>query len=319
MSDFQSGTTGAVHHVTKKDRRRQQLQTKIQRLEQQFESDKDYHYRDALIQLQYKLSSLHSGDNPQYLQEVRDFEEKRDAELMRLRLAEEYEVQFINKQFKEDYDKAAQETEEIVQMVKRKLQDRIVKKICQLKEDKALIDIATSSSSTGHVGTRYHHPLSIAGNNGGIMRSESGYNSGFDSSSSFFFSSERRSRGHKRHEEGSGLVIQSNADDSYDSGTGTGTGHGSSGSRKRQKPSHGKSSSPVSDDASSKLILTDNAKLNVFLYGEEVLKRKEKASMRYSSKGYEGCPPLKPDEVNEDLLFLRNATGAIQSYKRGSR
>ncbi|QPG75370.1 hypothetical protein FOA43_002723 [Brettanomyces nanus] len=307
-----------AHHMTKKDRRRLQIQGKIQRLEQQFEADKDYHYRDALIQLQYKLSSLHSGDNPQYIQKVRDFEEQRDADLLRLRLAEEYQVQSINKQFKEDYDKASKETEDIVQTVKRKLEDRIVSKICQLKEDKALIDIATSSSSTGHVGTRYHHPINIGGNGSTAVRSESGYNSGFDSSSSFFFSSDRRVRRQKRHEDGISFLLQSNADDSYDSGTGTGTatGYGSSGGRKRQRTTHGKSKSPASDDGSHKPILTNNAKLNVFLYGEEVLKRKEKASMRYSSKGYEGCPSLKPQEVNEDLTFLRSATGVIQSHKR---
>lgn len=299
--------------MAKRDRRRQQIQSKIQRLDQQFELDKDYHYRDALVQLQYKLSSLHSGDDPQYLEKVRDFEESRDDQLLRLRLAEEYQVQFINKQFKEDYDRASKDTEKIVQMVKSKLQDQIVSKIRQLKEDKALIDIATSSSSTGHVGTRYHHPLNIGGTGSGIARSESGYNSGFDSSSSFFLSSDRRSRRRRRYDGGSGLLLQNSGEDSYDSGTGTGTGYGSSGGRTRERI-HGKTSS--SSDKTEKPILTDSKELNLFLYGEEVLKRKEKASMRYSSKGYEGCPPLKPDDVNEDLQLLRSATGAIQSHRR---
>lgn len=293
MSDYR------YNHLNKKTRRRQQIQGKIYRLEQQFEADKDYHYRDALIQLQYKLSSLHSGDNPIYLQQVRDFEEARDADLIKLRLAEEYQVQFINRQFKEDYDKAAKETEEIAQMVKKKLEDRIYRQIRQLKEDKALIDIATSSSSTGHVGTRYHHPVSLGAATKGA---ESGYNSGFDSSSSFFFSSERRSRRtHKRHNDGG------SGEDSYDSGTATG-GYGS-GRSKRQKRNAAKQSSPSSDEGSSKPILTESPQLNEFLYGEDLLKRKEKASTRYSGKGYQGCPGLKPEEVNDDLLYLRNVLG----------
>ena len=297
--------------MSKKDKKKIQIKSKIDRLEQQFKTDKDYHYRDALIQLQYKLSSLHSSSDPQYLQNVRDFEEQRDAELLRLRLAEEYQVQFINKQFKEDYDKISEDTKRIVQMVKQKLQNRVISRIRQLKEDKALIDIATSSSSTGHVGTRYHHPMNIGSAVGGTSRAESGYNSGFDSSSSFFLSSERRSRRHKRYDETG--FMDSNAEDSYDS-TGATTGYGSAGGRKRHKAKNTSSS----NEKQEKPILTDNPKLNIFLYGEDLLKRKEKASMRYSSKGYEGCPPLKPEEeVNEDLDLLRNATGAIQLHKRG--
>ncbi len=296
--------------MSKKDRKRVQIKSKIDRLDQQFKTDKDYHYRDALVQLQFKLSSLHSSNDPQYLQKVRDFEEQRDAELMRLRLAEEYQVQFINKQFKEDYDTIAKDTKKIVQMVKEKLQNRVISRIRQLKEDKALIDIATSSSSTGHVGTRYHHPMNIGSAVGGASRVESGYNSGFDSSSSFFLSSERRSRRHKRYDEAG--LMDSNAEDSYES-TGATTGYGSTGGRKRHKSK----SMSSNNEKQEKPILTDNSRLNIFLYGEDLLKRKEKASMRYSSKGYEGCPPLKPDEVNEDLNLLRNATGAIQLHKRG--
>lgn len=296
--------------MSKKDKKKIQIKSKIDRLEQQFKTDKDYYYRDALIQLQYKLSSLHSSSDPQYLQNVRDFEEQRDAELLRLRLAEEYQVQFINKQFKEDYDRISEDTKKIVQMVKQKLQNRVISRIRQLKEDKALIDIATSSSSTGHVGTRYHHPMNIGSAVGGTSRAESGYNSGFDSSSSFFLSSERRSRRHKRYDETG--FMDSNAEDSYDSAGAT-TGYGSAGGRKRHKAK----STSSSNEKQEKPILTDNPKLNIFLYGEDLLKRKEKASMRYSSKGYEGCPPLKPEEVNEDLDLLRSATGAIQLHKRG--
>ncbi|KAH3670541.1 hypothetical protein OGAPHI_001056 [Ogataea philodendri] len=303
------------YQLSKKDKRRQQIQSKLVKVEDQFQQEKDYFYRDSLIQLQYKLSSLHSGDNPQYLQRIRDFQEQRDAELVRLKLAEEYQVQFINKQFKEDYDRAVDEREKVIQMVKDKLHERILKKIKQLKEDKALIDVATTSSS--HTASRYT-------SNGSAK--ENGYNSGFESSTSFFFPGERRSRRthSKRYE--SGPLHLSNAEDSYDSGTGTGTGNGyaSSSGRKRFKLTRhlgsgqtmgtrsGDASSAGEETGSSVKVVTDNPELNEFLYGEEFIKRQEKANTRHSTKSYQGCPGLKPEEVNEDLNFLRGAVGAIQ-------
>ncbi|KAG7695858.1 hypothetical protein KL951_003383 [Ogataea haglerorum] len=304
------------YQISKKDKRRQQIQFKLGKVEDQFQQDKDYFYRDSLIQLQYKLSSLHAGDNPQYMQRIRDFEEVRDAELVRLKLAEEYQVQLINKQFKEDYDSAVQERERVVQLLKEKLHERILKKIKQLKEDKALIDIATTSSS--HTASRYT-------TNGSAHR-ENGYNSGFESSTSFFFPGERRSRRtHNKRYDGS--LNLSNAEDSYDSGTGTGTatGYASSSSRKRQKPSrhlgghvvrNGDVSSAGEESSNSLKVLTDNPELNEFLYGEEFIKRQEKANTRHSTRSYQGCPGLKPEEVNEDLNLLRGAIGAIQSVKK---
>ncbi|GME78720.1 unnamed protein product [Ambrosiozyma monospora] len=196
MSEYQNNEPAAPT-MSKKDKRRQQIQTKLTKMEHQFQNDKDYYYRESLVQLQYKLSSLHSGDNPNYVIKIRDFEELRDAELLRLRLDEEYQVNFINKEFKKDYEDAIEENEKIIEMVKTKLRDRILKKIKQLKEDKALIDIATSSTSSNHSSSRYHiqrgnrhsdNSLTINNND------SNGYNSGFESSSSFFFPGERRSR-----------------------------------------------------------------------------------------------------------------------------
>ncbi|ODV82996.1 hypothetical protein CANARDRAFT_30338 [[Candida] arabinofermentans NRRL YB-2248] len=353
--------------LSKKDKRRQQIQTKLNKIEDQFHNDKDYYYRDSLIQLQYKLSSLHSGDNPQFLQKIKDFEEQRDCELVRLKLSEEYQVQFVNKEFKLDYDKAVEERLKIIELVKLKLHERIVRKIKQLKEDKALLDIATSSSSTTHTNSRYNN-----NNNGGTSSNNSkdiGYNSGFESSSSFFFPGERRSRrNHTKRYDGNSLHV-SNPEDSYDSagtgtgngtGNGTGTGYGSgTTSRKRQKVNRNLTSnsrnsgynsggggggdnnsaggnstfgshihhgamtggdvSSAGEDSTSSKVVTDNPQLNEFLYGEEFLKRQEKVNTRHTStKTSQGCSGLKPEEITEDLNFLRNAIGAIQGIKKGN-
>lgn len=280
-------------------------------MDQQFVADKDVHYRDSLIQLQYKLSSLHSGENAENMQKVRDLEEWRDAELLRLRLAEEYQVQFINDSFKHEYEQTVENTKLIVEMVKTKLHEGLINKIKQLKEDKALIDIVTSSKSVGvHASSRSRSSLNHNAN-GGYSTDRTGANanangagnngntSGFDTNSSFFFSGERRSR-RKRHHESSVLHdsnLTNSNDDSYDSST-------AAGSSSRKKNRGNENASSATEDSNK--ILTENPVLNEFLYGSKGVARKDKVNMKHPSKGTQHCPPLKAEEINEDLTFLRN-------------
>lgn len=305
-------------HLTKRARRRMQMQTKFAKLNQQFVADKDVHYRDSLIQLQYKLSTLQSGENPEHLEKIRDLEEWRDCELIRLRLAEEYQVEFLNKSFKQEYDETVANTTEIVNMVKNKLQESLINKIKQLKEDKALIDIVTSSKSTG-VGPSsrsrnniisdngFDSPVTSLFNTNGDFTDGDGTNngntSGFDTNNSnFFFAGERRSR--RKRNQDSGVLHESNVsnsnEDSYDSGTAA-----TSSSRKRTKTS---SNNGSSSNESAPKILTENSVLNEFLYGSNFASRKEKMSSKHTNKSTPQCPPLKPEEINEDLLMLRNFT-----------
>ncbi|TID22499.1 hypothetical protein CANINC_003274 [Pichia inconspicua] len=302
-------------HLTKRARRRIQMQTKFSKLNQQFVADKDVHYRDALIQLQYKLSTLQSGENPEHLERIRDLEEWRDCELIRLRLAEEYQVEFLNKSFKQEYDETVANTTEIVDMVKKKLQESLINKIKQLKEDKALIDIVTSSKSTG-VGPSSRSRNNLISDNGfdssvnslfnnGEFTDGDGTNngntSGFDTNNSnFFFAGERRSRRKRNHD--NGLLHESNVsnsnDDSYDSGTAA-----TNSSRKRAKTG---GNNGFSSNESAPKIVTESSVLNEFLYGSNFASRKEKLNSKYTSKSTPQCPSLKPEEINEDLMLLRS-------------
>ena len=298
-------------HLTKKTRRRLQIQSKFMKMDQRFIADKDVHYRDSLIHLQYKLSSLHTGDNAESLEKIRDLEEWRDLELVRLRLAEEYQVNFINESFRHEYEEVFENTKSVVEMVKTKLQEGLINKIKQLKEDKALIDIVTSSKAVGvHTSSRSRSNFNdtIIGNGSSVNgnANNSGYNtdnnngntSGFETNSSFFFSGERRSR-RKRNNDGAlhESVATNSNDDSYDSGTATGGN-----SRKRNKNSGNVSSA----NEDSNKILTENPVLNEFLYGTKGASKKDKISMKHPNKGVQHCSPLKPEELNEDLTLLRN-------------
>lgn len=307
--------SNAQQHITKRTRRRIQIQSKLAKLDQRFIADKDVHYRDSLIHLQYKLSSLHSGENAETLEKTRDLEEWRDAELVRLRLAEEYQVNFINKSFQQEYDEIVENTKSVVELVKNKLQESLINKIKQLKEDKALIDIVTSSKSVNlHTSSRsrsnFNDSIITNSNNNGY--NTDGNTSGFDTNSSFFFSGERRSR---RKRNNDGLSNDPNAtnsnDDSYDSSNATATNSRkralTNGSSHYNSNNNGNVSSANED---STKIMTENPVLNEFLYGSKGSIRKEKMSIKHQNKGVQHCPPLKADEINEDLTFLRN-------YKKG--
>ncbi|OUM54608.1 hypothetical protein BVG19_g4019 [[Candida] boidinii] len=255
--------TGAVATapVSKKDKRKQQIATKLNKLEEQFQNEKDFYYRESLVKLQYKLSTLHSGENQNFLQKCKDFEELRDSELVRLRLSEEYLVKFVTDEFKKDYENAVNEREELINLVKLKLNEKLFKKIRQLKQDKVLMDMATVNQSGHHhtsgstlrynltnshssqYNSQYNDPYNSAGGNGsgaGEPNNNGGNNSNVESSSSLLFPGERRSRrthANRRYDSHSLNIANSanaysnnNADDSYDSATGgTGTGYGSAG------------------------------------------------------------------------------------------
>ncbi|GMF22353.1 unnamed protein product [[Candida] boidinii] len=178
--------TGAVATapVSKKDKRKQQIATKLNKLEEQFQNEKDFYYRESLVKLQYKLSTLHSGENQNFLQKCKDFEELRDSELVRLRLSEEYLVKFVTDEFKKDYENAVNEREELINLVKLKLNEKLFKKIRQLKQDKVLMDMATVNQSGHHhtsgstlrynltnshssqYNSQYNDPYNSAGGNG---------------------------------------------------------------------------------------------------------------------------------------------------------
>ncbi|OWB58567.1 hypothetical protein B5S28_g4615 [[Candida] boidinii] len=250
--------------VSKKDKRKQQIATKLNKLEEQFQNEKDFYYRESLVKLQYKLSTLHSGENQIFLQKCKDFEELRDSELVRLRLAEEYLVKFVTDEFKKEYETAVNEREELINLVKLKLNEKLFKKIKQLKQDKVLMDMATVNQSGHHhtsgstlrynltnshssqYNSQYNDPYNSAGGNGGNgsgageSNNNGGNNSNVESSSSLLFPGERRSRrthANRRYDSHSLNIANSsnaysnnNADDSYDSATGgTGTGYGSAG------------------------------------------------------------------------------------------
>ncbi|ODV87023.1 hypothetical protein CANARDRAFT_27359, partial [[Candida] arabinofermentans NRRL YB-2248] len=106
----------------------------------------------------------------------------------------------------------------------------------------------------------------------------------------------------------------------YNSGGGGGGGSSANfGSHIHHGAMSGGDVSSAGEDSTSSKVVTENPQLNEFLYGEEFLKRQEKVNTRHTStKTSQGCSGFKPEEITEDLNFLKNAIGAIQGIEKGN-
>lgn len=135
-----------MKEISRKDKRRYNLENKVNKIQSSFLKDKDIYYKDRLTSLQTDLTSLHQGSNLLYQRKLRDLQEDRDFELVKLRLYEEYRVSRSSIEFQEDIDKAKESHEKLVKLCKEKLYSKIETQIKKLKEEKMLMDVANIHS-----------------------------------------------------------------------------------------------------------------------------------------------------------------------------
>lgn len=141
------GTSGAPTTAAgKRDKRKQNFINRLSQVEETFESERDLQYREMLHGLQTTLSSLHSGNNSEFLEEVSDIEERRDYEIARLELWEQYQVERTEVEYNREVNQAEQEYKQMMQLVQDRLVNRLEAQRKKLREDKALLDIANDHS-----------------------------------------------------------------------------------------------------------------------------------------------------------------------------
>lgn len=68
-------------------------------------------------------------------------EEARDYELTKLRLWEEYQVKSIEMEYHQALQKAKENHDKMIKLIKEKLYDKLQKQIKTLKEDKYLLNL----------------------------------------------------------------------------------------------------------------------------------------------------------------------------------
>lgn len=347
-SNITSSTT-SNRELSRKNKRRLNLENKVLKIKTSFVKDKDLHYKDRLTTLQTNLTTLHQGTNPTFLSKLQDLEEARDLELVRLRLFEEYRVSRSSIEFQEDIEKAKSDHEKLVKLCKERLYSNIEQKIKKLQEERLLMDVANLHSYS----MDYSRPLiyqkntrsqTASGNN------NNNNNNDWESSSNEFVTrdtandsatdtgTERRSLRRRaatnRNGNGSGtdidggnyysgsnmpgdLTEESDFRTRYSSASGSkrrgGFGSGASG-KKGNKQNSG-NQSDINSDADFLQGISDYADLQTLLFGEKSVestttnKKKHRINPRYSTKSAPPLGSLTQDEVTSDIAFIRDLTG----------
>lgn len=124
------------------------IATRLNKLAQNFGNERDNYYRAALRELQSTLATLQQGNNTDYLLKKEDLEQVRDYELTRLRLWEEYRVKRIETEYRQDIERAKEQHDRMIKLIKEKLYDKLQRQIKQLKEDKLLLNLINANSWT---------------------------------------------------------------------------------------------------------------------------------------------------------------------------
>jgi hypothetical protein len=129
-------------------KKKQSMENRIHKLHTKFTSDRHQHYQNKLNSLQAKLTSMHEVQNedPEFNRMIRDLQEERDLELVKLRLFEEYRIARINKEFQQDIEEVKIEYEKVVTNLKKKLFENIETQIKSLQEEKILLDVANEKN-----------------------------------------------------------------------------------------------------------------------------------------------------------------------------
>lgn len=318
-----SNTTG------KRDKRRHGIAMRINYISEQFEADRDVHYRDMLHALQSTLSSLHTGNNEEFLEQLADLEEHRDEELTRLNLWESYQIDRTEREYQREISAANEEYTKMTLLVRERLMNHLESQRKRLREDKTLLDIANDhlvflSGSYGYSPSgdaSNNVPNGNANGNGSANGYYSGGASGTPHSPgpSFALSSERRSL--RRRDNGSALEDASgmsggegkNGGD-YGSAAARGTGSAgrgdggatSTGGAKRRKVG---SRAVVSGEDT---FLSDRDALEGLLFNKGKPVAASGAGNGRQSRSYQPPAGLKNEDVQDDLNQLRIATTPLK-------
>ncbi len=132
--------------LSKREKRRQQISSRLNKVEVTFHNDRDNIYKLLLQKLQNTLATLQQGTNEEYTERKTDLEEVRDYELTRLRLWEEYQVKRIETEYNEDISKAKTNHDKMIRLIKEKLYDKLGRQVKQLKDDKLLLNLVNANS-----------------------------------------------------------------------------------------------------------------------------------------------------------------------------
>ncbi|KAI5969592.1 SDS3 [Candida margitis] len=333
--------------ISKRDKRRNNIATRLHKLESTFKNDRDIFYRNSLHELQNKLASLQQGTNEEYVTKKLQLEETRDYELTKLRLWEEYQVKSIEMEYNQALQKAKENHDKMIKLIKEKLYDKLQKQIKTLKEDKYLLNLLNSNSYNhdeggknrdnetlaAAMGLNVHDRRSLrkrgeylgrfaTGEMDDLSDGGGGLNGNMSSAQngSGYISSGKRRRLHTTRYSSNDEVSSSTASAKpwHHNGNTSSAAHHSS------IYAHNRSNGGVNSGYESNFSDKDYDALNTFimenedgvksliydgngLNGDDGNHNSYKVQTRGSHKQFVGPQGLKPEELNDDLVLLRTA------------
>jgi hypothetical protein len=306
--------------MSKRDRKRQQINVRVAKHESSFVNERDQYYRSSVHEIQSVLVNLHRGNHEKLMMLRDNLEIERDYELTRLRLWEEYQVKQVEQEYLQDLVRAKENKERMIKLIKEKLYDKLQLQVKQLKEDKLLLNLVNANSWNSNDPTK-------AALNAAAMNLN-----------------EKRSL---RKREISSRFTTGEADDLSDGGIGNGSATGTSGANisngyisalKRRRHyatryssndemssginssvtnNHSTRMSGISSGNDSNLSDKDYDELNSLIMHNEdggaslMFSSENKSSGKPNTRGshrqFVGVQGLKPEELQDDLDLLKSA------------
>lgn len=332
-----------TNNIHKKDKRKSAVKNRLINMEEAFIEDKNEYYKSSLAKLQKDLTTTHNETNEQYLEKLKNSQERRDYELTRLRLWEDYQVSKVEKDSSHDVEHINEEYDNFIKIIKDKLYEKLVKKIKLLKEDKVLKDLANVNhycididlmSNDNHNRANQEPQLEDTTTSPKkklvSITSEKGHTNGFSDSNTNLNPLSRRAARRTR-----GMESAYNTDSNVSGNDSSLPGYISSSSNKRRRFQTAraagntllmpKSYSSASNDESN--FISDNNSLSEILFGKNYSSSGggrsshggphgnggAQKSSRTKSKQFSGVQGLKPEEINEDLPIFESCLGDTSS------
>ncbi|SCV00842.1 LAME_0G12354g1_1 [Lachancea meyersii CBS 8951] len=281
-------------NISRKDKRRHNFESRVNKIVRSFSVDKDAHYRDRLTTLQTTLTTLHQGNSSQFLRQLRDLEEERDLELVSLRLFEEYRVDRSRIEFQEDLEKTKAEHEKIIKLCKEKLYESLESKMKKLQEERLLMDVANAHSySMDYSRSKFQKTTrSATATAWDSSPNEFGKEASANESATDT-GTERRSLRRRLATTATSRAMSDEPDLT-------------SAKESPAPPNYASESS----DSLFLQGLSDSSELHVLLFGDkEREKKKTRGTNRLSTKAAPPLSSLKPEEVTEDIALIRTLSG----------
>lgn len=252
------------------------------------------YYRNRLTSLQTTLTTLHQGNSVEFIRRLRDLEEERDLELVRLRLFEEYRVNRSRIEFQEDIEKTREEHEKIIKLCKERLYESLERKMKKLQEERLLMDVANVHSYSMDYSRAKFQKNTRSATATAWDSSPNEFAKDFSATESATDTgTERRSL---RRRLATTVASRAVSDDHDVQST------------KESSVAAGYTS--AQSDSEFLQGISDSTDLQALLFGEkEPEKKKTRSTQRYSTKAAPPLPSLKPEEVTEDIALIRSITG----------